>query len=218
MSEESQTETRFKPAAEFIVKDLETLKVLSDPLRIQILEHMGEPHTVKQIGKELGIAPTKLYYHVNMLEEHGLISVTDTRVVSGILEKRYQLSAWRFRLAKELVTLSGAEAEQGVEAMLSSIFDLTKADIIASIHAGLIDIGELEDNDPRWKAGRSLWAMTPEKATAFYKAFEELISKFGNEDDSLDNIQPDEQVYAMTYALYPTTYVPNKEEKDEQPE
>ncbi len=218
MSEESQTETRFKPAAEFIVKDLETLKVLSDPLRIQILEHMGEPHTVKQIGKELGIAPTKLYYHVNMLEEHGLISVTDTRVVSGILEKRYQLSAWRFRLAKELVTLSGAEAEQGVEAMLSSIFDLTKADIIASIHAGLIDIGELEDNDPRWKAGRSLWAMTPEKAAAFYKAFEELISKFGNEDDSLDNIQPDEQVYAMTYALYPTTYVPNKEEKDEQPE
>lgn len=218
MSEESQTETRFKPAAEFIVKDLETLKVLSDPLRIQILEHMGEPHTVKQIGKELGIAPTKLYYHVNMLEEHGLISVTDTRVVSGILEKRYQLSAWRFRLAKELVTLSGAEAEQGVEAMLSSIFDLTKADIIASIHAGLIDMGELEDNDPRWKAGRSLWAMTPEKATAFYKAFEELISKFGNEDDSLDNIQPDEQVYAMTYALYPTTYVPNKEEKDEQPE
>ncbi|PZR94683.1 MAG: hypothetical protein DLM69_12225 [Candidatus Chloroheliales bacterium] len=218
MSEESQTETRFKPAAEFIVKDLETLKVLSDPLRIQILEHMGEPHTVKQISKELGIAPTKLYYHVNMLEEHGLISVTDTRVVSGILEKRYQLSAWRFRLAKELVTLSGAEAEQGVEAMLSSIFDLTKADIIASIHAGLIDMSELEDSDPRWKVGRSLWAMTPEKATAFYKAFEELISKFGNEGDSLDNIQPDEQVYAMTYALYPTTYVPNKEEKDEQPE
>ena len=35
--------------------------------------------------------PNRLYYHVNLLEEHGLIRVTDTRLVSGIVERTYGL-------------------------------------------------------------------------------------------------------------------------------
>ena len=57
------------------ITSMETLKALSDPLRMDILKQVGIANrkgdriTVKQLGKLLDMPPTKLYYHVNMLEE-----------------------------------------------------------------------------------------------------------------------------------------------------
>ena len=74
--------------------DIETLRVLADPLRLRMLEVFGqhgrEPLTVKEIARSLGEPLTKLYYHVNLLEQHGLIVVASSRLVSGILEKHYR--------------------------------------------------------------------------------------------------------------------------------
>jgi len=72
--------------AEFVITSLETLKVFSDPLRQQIIETLLDgPRTVKQIAAELNIPPNKLYYHVNLLEAHSLIQVTDTRIVLSLI-------------------------------------------------------------------------------------------------------------------------------------
>lgn len=74
---------------EMMIEDAETLRVLADPLRLRIRELMVRPCTVKQVAAVLGIAPTKLYYHINLLEKHKLIVVVAARVVSGIIEKQY---------------------------------------------------------------------------------------------------------------------------------
>src|SRR3712207_1417060 len=80
----------------YFISDLETLKVVSDPLRLRILEcFRGVPATVKDVAAALDMPPTRLYYHVNQLEERGLIHVVETRVVSGIIEKHYQTTAYR---------------------------------------------------------------------------------------------------------------------------
>ena len=72
-SEETQTDEDFRPADEFVVKDLETMKVVTHPLRLQILEYLlAQPRTVKEIAEEIGTTPTKLYYHINLLEKHGM--------------------------------------------------------------------------------------------------------------------------------------------------
>ncbi|MGB7093974.1 MAG: winged helix-turn-helix domain-containing protein, partial [Anaerolineales bacterium] len=64
----------FKPAPVMMVKDLETLKILADPLRNQILEILApEKLTINQMAEKLGLAPSKLYYHINLLEKYGLI-------------------------------------------------------------------------------------------------------------------------------------------------
>src|SRR6266513_2118828 len=84
----------FEPAPEMVVSNFDTLKVVADPTRLRILEVLIEqPLTVKQVARKLEIAPTKLYYHVNLLEEHGLLTVTASRVVSGIIEKQYRTTA-----------------------------------------------------------------------------------------------------------------------------
>ena len=72
-------------ADEMVIDNLETLKVLADQLRKRIMEQFDEPSTVKEVARKLGTSPSKLYYHVNLLEEHGLLKVTDTRIVSGII-------------------------------------------------------------------------------------------------------------------------------------
>ena len=61
--------TDYTPAPILILSDLDAVKAIADPLRNQIIEVLSpEPLTVNQIGEKLGLAPSKLYYHVNMLE------------------------------------------------------------------------------------------------------------------------------------------------------
>jgi DNA-binding transcriptional ArsR family regulator len=97
------------------ITDLETLKALSDPLRLDILKQVGilnrkgERCTVKQLGKVLGMPPTKLYYHVNLLEEHELLVVGDTKVVSGIIEKHYQVCAMNISVSQDLMAMNESD-------------------------------------------------------------------------------------------------------------
>src|ERR687885_168224 len=93
-----------------VIRDLETVRLISDPLRLQILEALRkEPRTVKQVAAQLDVPATNLYYHVRLLEQRGLIRVTDTRIVSGIIEKRYQTVAYRLSIDRRL--LEGAPAD-----------------------------------------------------------------------------------------------------------
>jgi len=91
----------------FVIRDRDTLKVVADPLRIQILETMvGEPQTVKQVAGKLGLAPSKLYYHFGLLEKHGLIEVVETRAVANMTEKLYQATASDLRMEDGLLTVA----------------------------------------------------------------------------------------------------------------
>ena len=80
-------------AAELVIDDVEQLKVLSDALRLQLLDVLSDEAergaTAKELAEALGTKQTKLYRHLALLEEHGFIRVVETRLVSGILEKRY---------------------------------------------------------------------------------------------------------------------------------
>jgi len=50
----------FVQADEFYIEDLDTLKVVADPLRLQIVEIVFDhPHTVKQVGNKLGLPDRK---------------------------------------------------------------------------------------------------------------------------------------------------------------
>ena len=114
----------------FLIDNLETLKVVADPLRLKILELLrGEPRTVKQIAADLKTPIKKLYYHVNLLEEHGLIRITSTRVVSGILEKQYRVTAYRLSVERALLSPTAPAGDEGLEAYLSLILDHAKSEI-----------------------------------------------------------------------------------------
>jgi DNA-binding transcriptional ArsR family regulator len=80
-------------AAERMIDDITVLKALADPIRMTLLDlTMGQPErswTARELAAEVGVLPTNIYYHLNMLERQELLVVRDTRVVNGIIEKHY---------------------------------------------------------------------------------------------------------------------------------
>ena len=82
------------PLGTRVVSDATALKALSDPLRLRVfhllMRHAHRSWTVKEIAAEVDQPPTKLYHHIKLLEQADLIRDVETRVVSGIVEHRYQ--------------------------------------------------------------------------------------------------------------------------------
>src|SRR5689334_7647443 len=143
MAEEIQREEKYEPADQMVITDLEALKAVSDPLRLQIMETMLQgARTVKQLAKELKTTPTKLYYHMNMLEQHGLVKVTGTRIVSGIIEKQYQLAAYSIDIDRSLLSSSGPKMGEAAEQLFGTVLDSVRRDIANSVEAGLIDFNK----------------------------------------------------------------------------
>lgn len=206
------TDDKLQIDERFVINDLETLKVLADPLRLRIIEAIGDkPHTVKQVAKMLGLPPNKLYYHVNLLEEHGLIRVVDTRIVSGIIEKIYLIRAHTYSPAKGLLSPSDLD-EQGdnsVSLLLDSIFEDARAKVVASMRAGLIDISD-KDTDPDEatpslsKVGTMRFMLTDDQAAAFAKNLADLVSEYqGLDTENTENHAADIKPYRLVLCYFP---------------
>lgn len=89
------------------IRTAEALRAVSDPLRLRILRRMAlDPITTKQVADEFGEKPTRLYHHVNALEEAGLIELVETRQNRGTTEKYYRAIASRFVVDNRLLDLS----------------------------------------------------------------------------------------------------------------
>jgi DNA-binding transcriptional ArsR family regulator len=196
--------TDFTQAEEFIINDLDALKVVADPLRLQIIELIFDhAHTVKQIAKKLKLPPSKLYYHINLLEKHGLITIASTRIVSGIVEKSYQASAANIRVRKGLLSPGRApsEEENGVGMLVTAILDDARQDILENAAAGLVDLSG-EEHPHSLRISRSTTRFTEEEALEFQQRLQDIVEEFRARREETVNI--DEQGYAFVFAFYPT--------------
>lgn len=200
MQEQHTQAGTFEPAPEFTITSLETLKVFSDPLRQQIIETLLDgSKTVKQIAAELELAPTKLYYHINLLEQHQLIAVTETRIVSGIIEKQYQASARRFLLERSLLTPGQAGA---VDTVIDAMIDPIRAEIQRGINSGLIDTSENAPQTRKLRINRELSRLSEAEAEAFYARLQAVIDEFNSFSAAHEN-DDDAQAYTLIIGIYP---------------
>ena len=188
-----------QPRPELVITDIEQLKAVSDPLRLQIIDTMAEAPvrgwTAKELAARLGIAKqTKLYHHLATLEERGFIRVAETRVVSGITEKRYAVVALSFRVDRSLVT--GAAGTDAVSDMLDAIFEKAREEILAGQRSGLIDMSAEDFERRRMRLSASHARLSP----ASVKKVMRLIEKL-DEIDDLD--EADGADYGLVLAFYP---------------
>lgn len=98
----------------------EQLKALGHPLRVRVLEMLGQEGewqlTNRELAQRLGVDPGHLHFHVRMLLKAGLIELVDT---DGGREKPYRSVAKTFRVAPELLAAGGASDLQA--AMLDQV-------------------------------------------------------------------------------------------------
>jgi transposase-like protein len=197
---EKLTPSDGQPAPLHTITSLEALKVFSDPLRQQIIEALLDgAKTVKQVASELDLAPTKLYYHVNLLEEHGLIQVTETRIVSGIIEKHYVAAAKEYAIERSLMTPGQSMNADGLEIVFDAMIEPIRADLHRSMELGLIDTSANAPEHRKFRMWRGMNQMSEARANEFYARLDALLEEFNGIADE------DGQAYALLLTLYPGT-------------
>ena len=190
---------------EFIIEDVDALKMIADPIRLQIMRNLDKPRTVKDLAERLNIPATKLYYHVNQLEKHNIIRVVATRIVSGIIEKHYQVTAKSYRVSKSLLKATKDSDEQ-LEVLLSAIFDTAKAEMKQSVKAGLLLIDEAVKEPRRdgiiWHGNLNL---TPEKFAELNGRIQSLLQEFDRAAHD-DDVEADKAPYGLVITFYPVVH------------
>ena len=190
----------------FLIQDRETLKVMADPLRSQILEIViDSPHTIRQTAAKLGLSASKLYYHFNLLEKHGLIEVVETRRIGNLEEKHYQAVASDFELAPGLLATNTEEGKANANELVVSTIDTTRDDILRSLQARYFQLEQGAPEHPRRMIiTRRMNRLSEAQVADFQTRLCALLEEFEAADCPAGT--PDSFPYAFTAAFYPSFY------------
>jgi len=197
----------------YFIHDLDTLRAIADPVRVQILEILlVKPGTVRDVAEKMGLAASKLYYHFNTLEKLGLIEVKETRMVANLLEKIYQTQVQSLDISPELLVFSPEDDNENLISIFRSTLATTIEDLSRSMHARSLQLQQGAAEQPReTMIRRDVIRVSDEKAREFLEKMRALCDEF--ETQASEN--PADQVYALTVAFYPSFYFPDSENKQD---
>jgi DNA-binding transcriptional ArsR family regulator len=200
----------FRPEPLMKIRDAETLRALGDPTRVRILETMVQrqdpPWSVKELAAALGVPQTRLYHHVEQLLAHDLIRAVERRVVSGIIETRYRVTALSVQLDRRMFAGDGPPPEI-LHDTLVAVFDTARDEVEQALHAvtatgtsaaGTSAAGTSGARDDRMLVTRGLARLTPDRAAELRRRLVELEAEFGN-DEPADGAQS----FGVVLAVYP---------------
>jgi len=202
-----------KPISTYTIRDIGTLRVITDSLRIQILELMiQEPQTVNQVADKLGLAPSKLYYHVNLLEKHGLIQVAETRTVANIIEKVYRAVARNIDIDPSLFTFRTEEGKEAFNSTITPILDTTREDLLRSLQARAFQLDQGAEEHPRGViVTRDISHLSEKRVKEFMERLTKLQNEFYEADQGAPSLESPN--YALTLVFYPTFYFKQSEKE-----
>jgi DNA-binding transcriptional ArsR family regulator len=183
-----------------VIEDIEALKAVSDPLRLKIVEltslDPSRSWSAKELAASLGTSQTKLYHHLNLLEEHHFLRVAETRIVSGITERRYAATAHGFRVDRSL--LAGSGGDVALAETLNAIFDKAHAEIVAAVHEGLIGESGSDPARRRMALSATHVRLSPASVRKVMRQIERLAQLDDLDDETGSH-------YGFLIAFYPRT-------------
>ena len=205
-----------KPKREpiFKISDLDTLKVVTEPLRLQILEVLDPaPQTINYVADRLGLASSRLYYHFNLLESHGLIEVVETRMVNNIVEKIFWTTAEELSVDAELIKYSSEEGPEHLSRLLNSTLETIRADVLRSLdaisfnteHGGEKEQGEFYMSKVQKRISKEIYIDYRDRLTA-------LLEEFGKLPETVEG-DAEVKVVNLACFLYPSHYYMNQSQE-----
>lgn len=195
------------------IDDLETIKIIADERRLALLRLLTKPKTVKEISTALDLPQSQLYYHVGLLEKHGLIQVVATNVVSGIIEKQYQATAQQFHIRNPMLMGSAITTEE-TSAFFSAALNETRNELRQAFQQAAPRTSDEPPLHPF--VSRKLLRLTPEQLTYFHTQLDALIKTCDQltaaADDNAKSNQAETTEYYLTVAFYQSVDEPIAEE------
>jgi DNA-binding transcriptional ArsR family regulator len=202
----------FEPEDVRYIRDVETLRAISDPTRMRILEVMVQRQSpawsVKELAAALEMPQTRLYHHVELLLAQDLIRAVERRVVSGIIETRYNVAARSFQLDRALFAGDSEEGFQVLRETLAAVFDTARAEVELAIRLGVINPGAETPAERGLMLTRGLARLTPARARELRERLQALSEEFGDDraaPGAGDGTPADDdaQAYGIVLAVYP---------------
>jgi predicted ArsR family transcriptional regulator len=176
----------------FKIKELDQIKLLSDPLKLQLLQAFAEgAKTTKQVAAELGESVTKLYRHVDALLEAGLLVITSEKQKRGTVERTFRAVAYRFEADP---TLFAGEDDGQAEAATRDILRVCEGEIIAAIAE------DARRDEPEALFIRLRCKASPERIAALRQKLNEWVESAQGDEDVKD--ESAEEIGALI-AFYP---------------
>jgi DNA-binding transcriptional ArsR family regulator len=170
----------FQPAETFPIDDVETLRLIVDETRVEIIELLGKPHSVAEIAERMGVPRTRLYHHFKLLEDAGVIVVVAERPAGAMTEKIYQVAAKTFQPSAEFQ--ESATPRDLAGALIDSLFSITRTDFVRAVAEQDIELQDAADRRTL-SLSRRLITLSPERAHELVERLEALILEFDDDPD-----------------------------------
>ena len=185
------------PAEYHDLDDLDLVAELTHPTRSRIIRSLKQPRTVAEVADQLDMPVTRLYHHVNRLEQLGFIRVVATRRVAAVTERRYQVVAKSFRVADELFR-STDPAELAIA--LGALFDVAKLRFQREVeHGDALRFEEREQQSLLWLGAAHL---SPNRRGELLERLRTVLEEF---DSDLPDDDPDATQMSVFIAAFPET-------------
>lgn len=180
-----------------VIDTVDKLKIFADPLRQRLLQAFCcNPTTVKQVAKQMDEKPTRLYHHVDLLEQNGFLEVVDTKQVRGTVEKTYQTVARKIIVDHAMVG-SLEEDERATE---------IKNTVMNTIQACLVDARDHFDDETQPPTGQPAVVIAQATVTltpSQLKVFEQKLDTLLGEIRDIQVEDEEQTIYSFTAACFP---------------
>lgn len=179
---------------EIEIDDLQVLRQLANTMRARLLFHFRQPRSVADVAARMRVPVTRLYYHVNMLEEAGVITVVGTRKRGPQLEKVYRITAHEIRPAPGILSRSGADAEEFAMVAAGLVLDSARAELVDSLarHAR----AGFDPEEIAGELGRTIVSLPESVAAEFVARLRDLVMELKDHDDDGGRL------YSFAYAFF----------------
>jgi len=180
-----------------VIDTVDKLKIFADPLRQRLLQAFCcNPTTVKLVAEQMDEKPTRLYHHVDLLEQNGFLEVVDTKQVRGTVEKTYQTVARKIIVDHAMVG-SLEEDEETTE---------IKNMVMNTIQACLVDARDHFDDETQQTVGQPAVVIAQAKVNLTptqLKVFEQKLDTLLGEIRDIQVEDEEQTMYSFTAACFP---------------
>ena len=186
------------------IDQLEQAAALLKPLRIELLQQLGEPRTLPELGELLGETPQKLYYHVKVLERAGLVEKVAERRVGGIIEGYYRAAARSYWLSPALVGQIGGRRQSVDQLSLAYLLGLAE-----EMHSEIGHLAEHAESDsPSLGLAAQIYLPDGSRRAAFLTDLQESIQALAEKYGSAADPERDSAAFRLMLACYPAPPAP----------
>jgi len=157
---------------ELLLTDLAQIAEATHPMRSDLVFRLYQPHSAAELAEEMGVPVTRLYHHLNRLEQLGFITVVATRRSGAKTERRYRTTALEFRLDPDAVRRSNPLE---FAKTLAAMFDVARNELMHEVETGALDPIEMRGMAT---VGLTEFALTDAQRADFVRRVKELLDTY----------------------------------------